>query len=257
MILLLGHVRTSQDIQQVHPHSNSLFHERSGFPVPNWRGPYSSSALFPKRLGVQPTDFSTSWTNNAHIQRPVRPPFAFGPPTNLPPWVNPFSSPTSSGQQHHGIPAHLCQNPPGSKLNIRPQASPSIASHSTLKRPATENPPAKYTSQRRKIIPQPAIHHSTTPYQRPNFPAGVHIPPSDHVKWEGFEEPLKPTRHKCYLCKRDLSFTAEGPVSQPPTPLPVAVLPCGHTFHDHCLHIITPEDQVKNPPCIPCAIGET
>lgn len=66
----------------------------------------------------------------------------------------------------------------------------------------------------------------------------------------------QPIGQKCMLCKRDLSFTPEGPVHQPTVPPSVAVLPCGHTFHDNCLQTITPEDQSKDPPCIPCAIGE-
>lgn len=65
------------------------------------------------------------------------------------------------------------------------------------------------------------------------------------------------TAHKCLICKRDLAFTPEGPVSVPPIAPVVAVLPCGHTFHDHCLQLITAEDEVKSPPCIPCAIGES
>ncbi|XP_021724772.1 uncharacterized protein LOC110692096 [Chenopodium quinoa] len=77
-----------------------------------------------------------------------------------------------------------------------------------------------------------------------------------HIKFQGFD--LPPTvGFKCLLCKRDLSFAPEGPISQPPIPPTVAALPCGHTFHDHCLQLITPEDQSKNPPCIPCAMGET
>lgn len=66
----------------------------------------------------------------------------------------------------------------------------------------------------------------------------------------------QPIGQKCMLCKRDLSFTPEGPVLQPTVPPSVAVLPCGHTFHDNCLQTITPEDQSKDPPCIPCATGE-
>ncbi|GJR58866.1 putative zinc finger, RING/FYVE/PHD-type containing protein [Tanacetum coccineum] len=62
--------------------------------------------------------------------------------------------------------------------------------------------------------------------------------------------------YKCLLCKRDLALTSEGAVFQPAIPPPVAVLPCGHIFHDQCLENITPEDQAKDPPCIPCAIGE-
>lgn len=73
----------------------------------------------------------------------------------------------------------------------------------------------------------------------------------------GSDGPPKPCGYSCFLCKRDLTFTAEGPVYQPAAPPAVAVLPCGHTFHDSCLQRITPEDQSQHPPCIPCATGET
>ncbi|GKC21612.1 zinc finger, RING/FYVE/PHD-type containing protein, partial [Tanacetum coccineum] len=59
--------------------------------------------------------------------------------------------------------------------------------------------------------------------------------------------------YKCLLCKRDLALTSEGAVFQPAIPPPVAVLPCGHIFHDQCLENITP-DQEKDPTCIPCAL---
>lgn len=72
----------------------------------------------------------------------------------------------------------------------------------------------------------------------------------------GFSQ-TQPSGHKCLICKRDLSFTPDGPVSIPTIQPVVAVLPCGHTFHDHCLQLITPVDQAKSPPCIPCAIGDS
>ncbi|GJY37418.1 hypothetical protein Tco_0422796 [Tanacetum coccineum] len=54
-----------------------------------------------------------------------------------------------------------------------------------------------------------------------------------------------------------LALTSEGAMFHPAIPPPVAVLSCGHIFHDQCLENITPEDQAKDPPCIPCAtIGE-
>ena len=73
----------------------------------------------------------------------------------------------------------------------------------------------------------------------------------------GFSQTPQPVGEKCLLCKRDLSFTPNGPVFQPTISPNVAVLPCGHTFHDHCLQLITPAEQANNPPCIPCAIGES
>lgn len=82
-------------------------------------------------------------------------------------------------------------------------------------------------------------------------------PATDWNTFVGLEESRKPTGQNCLLCKRDLSFTPEGPIHQPAASPAIAVLPCGHAFHDHCLQKITPQDQSKSPPCIPCAIGET
>lgn len=65
-----------------------------------------------------------------------------------------------------------------------------------------------------------------------------------------------PSGMQCPLCKRDLSYTPEGPVYQPLRPPPVAVLPCHHHFHASCLERITSKDQAQNPPCIPCALGD-
>ncbi|CAI9786980.1 unnamed protein product [Fraxinus pennsylvanica] len=115
-------------------------------------------------------------------------------------------------------------------------------------------------SQCKRMIPQPARPPSV-PHQQRCIPAPISARPPFpasplHIKWQG-DEPPKTIEQKCYICKRDLSFMAEGPVYLPAVPPFVAVLPCGHTFHDHCLQTITPQDQSKNPPCIPCAIGET
>uniref|UniRef100_A0A251L339 RING-type domain-containing protein n=1 Tax=Manihot esculenta TaxID=3983 RepID=A0A251L339_MANES len=66
----------------------------------------------------------------------------------------------------------------------------------------------------------------------------------------------QPSGRQCHICKRDLSFTPEGPIYQPEKPITAAVLPCGHHFHDSCLQRITPLNQAHDPPCIPCAIGD-
>ncbi|GFP90026.1 hypothetical protein PHJA_001146400 [Phtheirospermum japonicum] len=134
-----------------------------------------------------------------------------------------------SGQHHHGMPAQLPmdfprvdyssgQFTPVAKYGVRPPGP--FVSHPHLKRQATENPSTALVSQR-------------------------------------FDEPLEPSGHKCLLCKRDISFTAEGQVYQPAIPPAVAVLACGHTFHEDCLQRITPEDYSIDPPCIPCALGDT
>ncbi|TKY52684.1 hypothetical protein E2542_SST24206 [Spatholobus suberectus] len=70
----------------------------------------------------------------------------------------------------------------------------------------------------------------------------------------GSDETIEPIGYQCFLCKRDLSYAPEGPISQPSDLFSVAVLSCGHTVHEYCLERITPEDQSKDPPCIPCAL---
>ncbi|PIN04417.1 hypothetical protein CDL12_23046 [Handroanthus impetiginosus] len=189
------------------------------------------NSLFPERIGVQISSGGT-------FQSAAAGPF----PKRLGVQSNDFAAPRAAKV---------------AKLDLRPEAPP-IVSYSSLKRQATENPPKARLSQRRKIFPQPFMYHSS-PRERQNIAATpVHIPPAPlHIKWQGFDGPLEPIGCKCLLCKRDLSFTAEGRAYQPANPPAIAVLPCGHTFHDHCLQKITPEDQSKDPPCIPCAIGET
>ncbi|XVF86311.1 hypothetical protein PTKIN_Ptkin18bG0029400 [Pterospermum kingtungense] len=104
----------------------------------------------------------------------------------------------------------------------------------------------------RKLSP-PSRSSQATPYlplvqTRP-------VPPSPHIKWQD-SELVQLSGYNCLLCKRNLSYTAEGPVFQPAAPPPVAVLSCGHCFHDLCLQRITPKDQANNPSCIPCVVGD-
>ncbi|KAH6781907.1 hypothetical protein C2S51_007200 [Perilla frutescens var. frutescens] len=209
-----------------------IYPERIGVQVSE-SSTYQSAAAghFPKRLGLQPNDFATARSARGLYQHemPAQSSSVFGGDDN------------PKGQV------------PVAKLDVRPQVAP-IIPRPPLKRKAVANPIA-FSGQRRKLLAQPLINDSTS-QQRQNIPAS--IPPAPlHVKWKGFDEPAEASGQRCLLCKRDLSFTAEGIMYQPTAPPPVAVLPCGHTFHDHCLQLITPPDQSKTPPCIPCAIGET
>ncbi|KAF7843176.1 uncharacterized protein G2W53_000081 [Senna tora] len=106
-----------------------------------------------------------------------------------------------------------------------------------------------------RILHQAQIAQSL-PHPRlrgPIIPSAPQIAPV-HIKRKDADQTPELIGHKCLLCKRDLSFTPEGPISQPSPPPVAAVLACGHTFHNHCLERITPEDQSKDPPCIPCAL---
>ncbi|KAI4355856.1 hypothetical protein L6164_004588 [Bauhinia variegata] len=104
-------------------------------------------------------------------------------------------------------------------------------------------------------------HPSRTPHSLPNsrwrrpFIPSAPMTAPVVIKQKG--QTPEPSGYKCLICKRDLSYTPEGPISQPSDPPPAAVLSCGHTFHDYCLQRITPDDQSKDPPCIPCALRES
>ncbi|PON77762.1 43kDa postsynaptic protein [Parasponia andersonii] len=136
---------------------------------------------------------------------------------------------------------------------LRPRAAPPFLSQPRTAPPFPLQPqkaPGR-SPQFQKASPRPSQLRNAPPLQQK--------PPttSFHIKWQGFEQTSQTIGHKCFLCNRDLSFTPNGPVFQPSPPPPTAVLPCGHVFHDHCLQLITPHVQAKDPPCIPCAVGES
>ncbi|XP_022153421.1 uncharacterized protein LOC111020930 [Momordica charantia] len=78
-----------------------------------------------------------------------------------------------------------------------------------------------------------------------------------YIKCQDLDQTPELSGERCFLCKRDLSFKPEGSLVLPKILPAVAVLPCRHVFHDLCLERITPQDQSEDPPCIPCAVGET
>ncbi|BFG24871.1 hypothetical protein CerSpe_111450 [Prunus speciosa] len=145
----------------------------------------------------------------------------------------------------------LSQNaPPHTPL---PRMAPPLSSQPSSAPPL---PQKIWTAKPLPEKSQTASHLS--PHIAPPLPSQPQTGSTFHIKWQGFgQTQTQPIGHKCLICKRDLSFTPEGPVFMPAIRPVVAVLPCGHTFHDHCLRLITPEEEVKNPPCIPCAIGES
>ncbi|KHN31870.1 uncharacterized protein LOC114377608 isoform X1 [Glycine soja] len=123
------------------------------------------------------------------------------------------------------------------------------------KRISSFHHPSSHTSPRtnqsnHQMLAQALAHQRL---KAPIIPSAPRIA-SNYIKFK--DQTAEPSGYKCLLCKRDLSYAPEGPISQPPVPPATAVLPCGHTFHDYCLERITPDDQSKYPPCIPCALLE-
>ncbi|KAK3029371.1 hypothetical protein RJ639_037894 [Escallonia herrerae] len=199
--------------------------------------------IFPKRLGVQINDDRSSQAAGGDLLPQgmgvhIAGQYQEGAPVQLP-------------KEHWRPVSTTGQLIPSARVNGLSQASDTRL-HPTVKRSANRTPSAAPRAVRRKIAPQ----FPFPPMAFPPQSAPDDIPVPAHIKWQGSDGPPQPTGQRCLICKRDLSFTAEGLLDQPSVPPAVAVLPCGHTFHDQCLNRITPEDQSKNPPCIPCAIGE-
>ncbi|XP_058195775.1 uncharacterized protein LOC131312063 isoform X2 [Rhododendron vialii] len=229
-VQLAGQQFSINDIAAPSGAVGGMFPKRLGVQVSKDSAPQAAgSDLFPQRLGVHVNEYRAA---------PAAGDGLFHKSTGI------------KGCSQEGLQAHLRQafsTANGSGLS---QASNVVGVPlPSLKRRAMRPPPAAPRVQRRKITLPPPVH----PYILSSQAAPA---PPPHVKWKGLDGLPQPIGQKCMLCKRDLSFTPEGPVHQPTVPPSVAVLPCGHTFHDNCLQTITPEDQSKDPPCIPCAIGE-
>ncbi|KAM7508363.1 hypothetical protein LguiA_018816 [Lonicera macranthoides] len=86
--------------------------------------------------------------------------------------------------------------------------------------------------------------------------------PIYHIRFDGFdeEEEIEPVGYNCTLCTTDLSrsimdedgyeYYEDDEYMLPTTnPADVAVLPCGHVFHDQCLQFLSPQDLSSEHQC--------
>ncbi|XP_055825273.1 uncharacterized protein LOC129893876 isoform X2 [Solanum dulcamara] len=272
------HLGQQSFVNVLHPWGNNLYPEGMGAQIPGWIGIQPAPVnQFPKRLGVQLNDGAISQATREgvlpgtvgiqqtrggnsyqsqdhgpkmHPTELLLPPFAMGRPQGG----------SSAEFNVSGLPYHAGQGVPISKVDVAPQGSYIDAPTSLKRRRPSRAPPTAPTCQRRRTLTRHS-NQQLIAHQRPitiaPVPASSPSLPSLRAKLQGLEEPVQPVGEKCMLCKRNVMFNPEGPFSRPAIPPAVAVLPCGHVFHDHCLQKITPQDQSNNPPCIPCAIGET
>ncbi|KAF3450997.1 hypothetical protein FNV43_RR07086 [Rhamnella rubrinervis] len=259
-------------------------------PLPQTASPFSPHAAntwFPPQPWT--TSFPPQFTPvpPQACNSPLFPHQAWNPPPFPPQAWNSLPLPPQTRNSHPLLrqPQITSSLPPQTRnshpLLRQPQITSSLPpqnrnSHALLRQPQITSSfqPQSQTAQRPPLRPRtaqrPPLRPQTAPTQpprtappqqlRPRTPPGVlplpQTAPGIHLKWKGFDEASQPIGQNCFLCKRDISFTPEGPVSLPTVPPQVAVLPCGHAFHDHCLQLITPPDHLENPPCIPCAVGE-
>ncbi|XP_014500172.1 uncharacterized protein LOC106761168 [Vigna radiata var. radiata] len=136
------------------------------------------------------------------------------------------------------------------KMHAAPLPPPNHKRVSSFHHPSSYKSPRTSLSNQHQLLAQALAHKRLKASIIPAVPRTA----SNHIKFK--DQTPEPIGYKCFLCKRDLSYEPEGPISLPPTSPSVAVLSCGHTFHEYCLERITPCDQSKDPPCIPCALGE-
>ncbi|KAL9224770.1 hypothetical protein vseg_000776 [Gypsophila vaccaria] len=219
-------------------------------PAASRAGAFSPSTHNPSSIINSPIAFTntppTAFANNSGYMRTPVP--AYAPPTlthpsiSAPPAALSRTVSRRTGVARIPVPASIAMSHSPSTVAV-PRRISIPHTNAGLRSPAVAS---MRNSPHGLTVPGKA----STPY------AALRSPPTTpHVKWQASSAP--PTLgFKCMLCKRDLSFAPEGPVSIPSIAPPVAVLPCGHTFHDHCLHLITSDDQSKDPPCIPCALGD-
>lgn len=207
--------------------------------IPNWSG---SAPLMP----------NTSQTifRSAHKGIPL-PPQAIGSTVHpsISPWARTALSAPNISQT---IPPLVRATP-----SLPPQACGTVLPPHHNRRIPSIHPGSQikshpYQPKMTRSLPSP---HWRPPPIMPSTPKAVPLPPS-YIKLKDANEAPELIGFNCCLCKRDLSFAPEGPISQPSPPPDSAVLPCGHTFHRECLERMTPEDQSNDPSCIPCAIGE-
>ncbi|KAI4325212.1 hypothetical protein MLD38_030629 [Melastoma candidum] len=225
--------------------------------------PDTTGLAGPGRESIRP--YTSTEKSNATVvpthKRKMHPPSVSPQISQLPPYYAP-----GPGSVHMSMPA------PKQEQFVPPQLPSVMARSRTATRarhPAPSVRPPMIQQQIRtplsstRRIPIRPLHISIPPnnpgpsgeYNPPPAPEPKRfkVPPVIDVKMQQANQPLG---YKCSICERDVSYTPEGPITVPTAPLPVAVLACGHTFHDQCLQSITPKGQEKDPPCIPCAIGE-
>lgn len=231
----------------------------------------TEGGLFPKRIGVQSASNLGRTQDRCPVQSTKD---LLGPAFTAGQGITVAKGNGLPCRDHHGQPLADGQVIPVAQGNVLSQTT-NVFDAPSRKRSAVQTPQAAPYVPRRKTRPQPSIRPSIPfpapmprPSISPSIPLRARLPqpstnpfvPSSaapHVKWQGFDGSPELSGLKCLICKRDVSYAPEGHIFQPAIPPAVAVLPCGHIFHDHCLQLITPKDQSKDPPCIPCAIGET
>ncbi|CAL1376965.1 unnamed protein product [Linum trigynum] len=224
---------------------------------PGWNAPFGTSY----NLGtpLYPPQTSTA----AALHRAQVPTAGFHPPQVSTVAVHPPQASRKALPQSrvpavpsHQAPTVVRRSPQAPTVAHRQLQAPTVA-HRPPQAPRVDVP----QSQASSVPLHPPARAPTVANRPPRGPTVSRTLPStrsmEHIRWQGPEGDPAPSEFKCLLCKRDLPFSPEGAMTVPRNPPPVSVLPCHHQFHTYCLELITPREQASNPPCLPCAMGDT
>ncbi|KAL4654447.1 hypothetical protein ACB092_01G379100 [Castanea dentata] len=183
-----------------------------------------------------------------------------------------FMPPVKNRQRHNTPSAQVWQMkveiPPSekpSKVTMQPSRNQSGQSHSTpsshqVWRKKVETQPSERQS---KVKMQPSKKQSLVkkqPSKKPSKKQSKQNVPSYHIVWDGFDDDddsiTEPFGQNCPLCDDDLAYSPTDEEELYSSVLPeVAVLSCGHSFHYHCLLLVSSEEQSTDPPCFICVNG--
>nr|POF10297.1 hypothetical protein CFP56_61846 [Quercus suber] len=187
-----------------------------------------------------------------------------------------FMPPVKNRQRHNTPSSQVWQMkveiPPSerpSKVTMRPSKNQSGQSHSTpsshqIWRKKVETHPSERQS---KVKMQPSKKQSMVkkqPSKKPSEQQSKQNDPSYHIVWDGFDDDddddddsiTEPFGQNCPVCDDDLAYSPTDEEELCSSVLPeVAVLSCGHSFHCHCLLLVSSEEQSTDPPCFICVNG--
>ncbi|KAK7828539.1 uncharacterized protein LOC112024165 [Quercus suber] len=187
-----------------------------------------------------------------------------------------FMPPVKNRQRHSTPSSQVWQMkveiPPSerpSKVTMRPSKNQSGQSHSTpsshqIWRKKVETHPSERQS---KVKMQPSKKQSMVkkqPSKKPSEQQSKQNDPSYHIVWDGFDDDddddddsiTEPFGQNCPVCDDDLAYSPTDEEELCSSVLPeVAVLSCGHSFHCHCLLLVSSEEQSTDPPCFICVNG--
>ncbi|XP_062090011.1 uncharacterized protein LOC133796494 isoform X2 [Humulus lupulus] len=219
----------------------------------------ANNTIFPP-LPQTASQFSQPWAAPQFLQQPQTTPFlsSFSLPVTTPSRLQSWAASPIPPQPETGT-QFISQSQIATQFLSQLQTAPQILSQPQNASQIVSQPRTAPQLLKQALAPPNILRRTQNTRRRSprTSPLRTSMPVQqiEHINWQ--DETSKRIGHKCFICKRDLSLSADGSVFRSNLLVPSAILPCGHTFHDHCLQLNTPPDQATNPPCIHCSKRES